>query len=155
MAHHKRRRPKHQRAGCLHCKPHKDERETAERRTLRTEIPALTAEAREWLLEQEAYAPCSDLPGLRGLWNQHSHARHLAALCGLWHLRGVDVCSPGACPPLAPWLSFRQWGSIPIIFRPTDSRPRISAETLPARSKRPFAESAWRRRCAAQSMRAT
>jgi hypothetical protein len=26
MAHHKRRRPKHQRAGCLFCKPHKDER---------------------------------------------------------------------------------------------------------------------------------
>jgi hypothetical protein len=25
--HHKRRRPKHQRAGCLLCKPHKDERE--------------------------------------------------------------------------------------------------------------------------------
>jgi hypothetical protein len=25
--HHKRRRPKHQRAGCLWCKPHKDERE--------------------------------------------------------------------------------------------------------------------------------
>jgi hypothetical protein len=25
--HHKRRRPKHQRAGCLYCKPHKDERE--------------------------------------------------------------------------------------------------------------------------------
>ncbi|MCC6164038.1 MAG: hypothetical protein IT182_11885 [Acidobacteria bacterium] len=24
--HHKRRRPKHQRAGCLWCKPHKDER---------------------------------------------------------------------------------------------------------------------------------
>lgn len=26
MANHKRRRPKHQRAGCLMCKPHKDER---------------------------------------------------------------------------------------------------------------------------------
>lgn len=26
MANHKRRRPKHQRAGCLCCKPHKDER---------------------------------------------------------------------------------------------------------------------------------
>ncbi len=26
MAHHKRRRPKHQRAGCLMCKTHKDER---------------------------------------------------------------------------------------------------------------------------------
>lgn len=26
MANHKRRRPKHQRAGCLLCKPHKDER---------------------------------------------------------------------------------------------------------------------------------
>jgi hypothetical protein len=25
--HHKRRRPKHRRAGCLWCKPHKDERE--------------------------------------------------------------------------------------------------------------------------------
>ena len=24
--HHKRRRPKHQRSGCLWCKPHKDER---------------------------------------------------------------------------------------------------------------------------------
>jgi hypothetical protein len=24
--HHKRRRPKHQRSGCLGCKPHKDER---------------------------------------------------------------------------------------------------------------------------------
>lgn len=27
MAHHKRRRPKHQRNGCLQCKAHKDERE--------------------------------------------------------------------------------------------------------------------------------
>lgn len=27
MAHHKRKRPKHQRAGCLMCKPQKDERE--------------------------------------------------------------------------------------------------------------------------------
>jgi hypothetical protein len=26
MSHHKRRRPKHQRNGCLLCKPHKDER---------------------------------------------------------------------------------------------------------------------------------
>jgi len=26
MANHKRRRPKHQRAGCIFCKPHKDER---------------------------------------------------------------------------------------------------------------------------------
>jgi hypothetical protein len=26
MANHKRKRPKHQRAGCLMCKPHKDER---------------------------------------------------------------------------------------------------------------------------------
>jgi hypothetical protein len=26
MAHHKRGRPKHRRAGCLLCKPHKDER---------------------------------------------------------------------------------------------------------------------------------
>jgi hypothetical protein len=26
MAHHKRRRPKHQRAGCLMCKPWKDDR---------------------------------------------------------------------------------------------------------------------------------
>lgn len=26
MAHHKRRRPKHQRAGCILCKPYKDER---------------------------------------------------------------------------------------------------------------------------------
>lgn len=26
MTHHKRKRPKHQRAGCLFCKPHKDER---------------------------------------------------------------------------------------------------------------------------------
>ncbi len=26
MAHHKRCRPKHRRAGCLLCKPHKDER---------------------------------------------------------------------------------------------------------------------------------
>lgn len=26
MAHHKRRRPKHQHSGCLLCKPHKDER---------------------------------------------------------------------------------------------------------------------------------
>jgi len=30
MAHHKRKRPKHQRAGCLLCKPQKDERETKE-----------------------------------------------------------------------------------------------------------------------------
>ncbi len=26
MSHHKRGKPKHQRAGCLYCKPHKDER---------------------------------------------------------------------------------------------------------------------------------
>lgn len=26
MAHHKRRRPKSRRAGCLHCKPHKHQR---------------------------------------------------------------------------------------------------------------------------------
>lgn len=26
MSHHKRKRPKHQRAGCLQCKPAKDER---------------------------------------------------------------------------------------------------------------------------------
>lgn len=26
MANHKRKRPKHQRAGCIFCKPHKDER---------------------------------------------------------------------------------------------------------------------------------
>jgi len=26
MSHHKRKRPKHQRAGCLMCKPQKDER---------------------------------------------------------------------------------------------------------------------------------
>lgn len=26
MAHHKRKRPKHRRAGCIFCKPHKDER---------------------------------------------------------------------------------------------------------------------------------
>lgn len=26
MAHHKRRRPKHRRSGCLMCKPHKNER---------------------------------------------------------------------------------------------------------------------------------
>jgi hypothetical protein len=30
MTHHKRKRPKHQRAGCLHCKPHKDERGSQE-----------------------------------------------------------------------------------------------------------------------------
>ena len=26
MAHHKRKKPKHQRAGCIFCKPHKDDR---------------------------------------------------------------------------------------------------------------------------------
>lgn len=30
VANHKRKRPKHQRAGCLMCKPHKDEREKKE-----------------------------------------------------------------------------------------------------------------------------
>jgi hypothetical protein len=30
MANHKRRRAKHQRAGCLMCKPHKDERRKKE-----------------------------------------------------------------------------------------------------------------------------
>ncbi len=32
MSHHKRGRPKHQRAGCLLCKPHKDEREAKKAR---------------------------------------------------------------------------------------------------------------------------
>ena len=32
--HHKRKRPKHQRAGCLMCKPHKDERGSNGRRRL-------------------------------------------------------------------------------------------------------------------------
>jgi ribosomal protein L44E len=32
MPHHKRKRPKHQRAGCLLCKPHKDERVSKLRR---------------------------------------------------------------------------------------------------------------------------
>jgi hypothetical protein len=32
MPHHKRRRPKHRRAGCLLCKPHKDERVSKLRR---------------------------------------------------------------------------------------------------------------------------
>lgn len=32
MANHKRGRPKHQRAGCLMCKPHKDERGSQEQK---------------------------------------------------------------------------------------------------------------------------
>ena len=39
---HKRKRPKHQRAGCLYCKPHKDERrreKDAPRDRRRTQIP--------------------------------------------------------------------------------------------------------------------
>lgn len=32
MANHKRRKPKHQRAGCLLCKPHKDERRAKQNR---------------------------------------------------------------------------------------------------------------------------
>lgn len=38
--HHKRKRPKHQRAGCLLCKPHKDERaaKTARSKRARTEL---------------------------------------------------------------------------------------------------------------------
>jgi hypothetical protein len=48
---HKRRRPKHQRAGCLWCKPHKDERSAdlreppAAARRMQESVPALTAEA--------------------------------------------------------------------------------------------------------------
>lgn len=38
MAHHKRRRPKHQRAGCLFCKPWKDEREKRTREMQRASV---------------------------------------------------------------------------------------------------------------------
>jgi len=33
MAHHKRKKPKHQRAGCLMCKPYKDERTKGSKNT--------------------------------------------------------------------------------------------------------------------------
>ena len=40
LMHHKRKRPKHQRAGCLFCKPHKDERspKTARSRASRAKL---------------------------------------------------------------------------------------------------------------------
>jgi len=49
MAHRKRRRPKHQRAGCLMCKPYKDERvrklgklaKPAVRRAVQESVPEL------------------------------------------------------------------------------------------------------------------
>jgi len=48
MAHHKRKRPKHQRGGCLFCKPQKDERGSSEpadppsaRRRMQDTIPRL------------------------------------------------------------------------------------------------------------------
>lgn len=44
MANHKRKRPKHQRNGCLMCKPHKDERDTkvakaSDRRRMQEPVP--------------------------------------------------------------------------------------------------------------------
>lgn len=44
MAHHKRRRPKHQRAGCLQCKPQKDEREPKRKRLRVNELRKLQPE---------------------------------------------------------------------------------------------------------------
>lgn len=43
MAHHKRKRPKHQRAGCLMCKPWKDER-LGKKRTGKESGPPVSAQ---------------------------------------------------------------------------------------------------------------
>ncbi len=65
--HHKRRRPKHQRAGCLLCKPQKDERvaktarlRVSEQRRLQPEVddPLHPAELR--LIEHDARSAGSD-----------------------------------------------------------------------------------------------
>lgn len=46
MANHKRKRPKHQRAGCLQCKPHKDERGPGEQKpSVRRRMPERSAPA--------------------------------------------------------------------------------------------------------------
>lgn len=47
MAHHKRRRAKHQRAGCIQCKPHKDERG-------KNGLPMKSLQERRLLLGQRA-----------------------------------------------------------------------------------------------------
>ena len=55
MSHHKRRRPKHQRAGCLMCKPHKDERDvTTERPSVQRR---LGDELRVDLYDLQGYTP--------------------------------------------------------------------------------------------------
>lgn len=41
MAHHKRKKAKHQRAGCLMCKPHKDERGKNGKRGAEGKLPLL------------------------------------------------------------------------------------------------------------------
>jgi hypothetical protein len=41
---HKRRRPKHQRAGCLLCKPHKDERKKKQPRSKREQVESAIEE---------------------------------------------------------------------------------------------------------------
>ena len=46
MAHHKRKRPKHQRGGCLYCKTWKDER-SKQRPSASDRVKALKAEARD------------------------------------------------------------------------------------------------------------
>jgi hypothetical protein len=56
MSHHKRRRPKHQRAGCLLCKSHKDEREAKPQRAFDAEV------IREWVID------AGDSLDLRGVW---------------------------------------------------------------------------------------
>jgi len=50
MANHKRKRAKHQRAGCLMCKPHKDER----RKGFNSEKPAVKRKIQETVEEMVA-----------------------------------------------------------------------------------------------------
>ncbi len=60
---HKRQRPKHQRAGCLWCKPHKDERATKRPRAKR-EVGSLAEHVPQ---SQEAV---EDLYGYEWAWGQ-------------------------------------------------------------------------------------
>lgn len=55
MAHHKRRRPKHQRAGCLFCKPQKDERGP---RTPRPSVQRRTQVSPDSMIDFDDTADC-------------------------------------------------------------------------------------------------
>jgi hypothetical protein len=62
---HKRKRPKHQRSGCLMCKPHKDEREKKE--------PKASDKRRMQPDEDATWEACA--------WCQHARGAHRPGQC--------------------------------------------------------------------------